>query len=356
MLSNTYSLASGEKDFDVVIVGAGTAGSFLAKSLPSDLRVLLVDEKQFPRSKPCGGLLVEESQAELSGLGIPSSVLSSPSSTALRLVDMDNGLNFCQRRSLVNVDRFEFDAWLNDLGRENVFFASGTRVESVENGGKASLVVSNNGRLQKIVADCVVGADGASSLVRSYATAVKVNRLLAFQEIGVSAKPLNETLFVFNSRINDYYSWVIPKADHVLVGSAFKSARHSRFYLLKYLLHRHGLSWKPLRQEGALLSRPLSPQEICLGKNNVLLVGEAAGLVSPTFGEGISYALRSARAAAKAISGNFSRPETLLENYEKEAAPVVRDVVKRIPRAAAMANPAKRKTALQLLGASLATG
>jgi len=337
-------------DFDVVIAGAGTAGCFLAGSLPRDLRVLLLDEKRFPRSKACGGLLVEESQAELAGLGMPRQVFSSPSSTNLCFVDVDNGLSFRQERRLVNVDRFEFDSWLHGLARENVFFASGTKVESVENNGRASVTVSHAGRRQTISASCVIGADGANSLVRKCATDVKVNRLLAFQEVGVPARPLGDTLFIFNNRINDYYSWVIPKNGSVVIGSAFESARHSRFYLLKYLLHQHGLAWKTIRHEGALLSRPLSRQELCLGRHKVLLVGEAAGLVSPTFGEGISYALRSARAAARAVSERLPEGgEAVLREYERLAAPVVKDVAGRIERAKALSSPAKRKQCLASL-------
>jgi geranylgeranyl diphosphate/geranylgeranyl-bacteriochlorophyllide a reductase len=110
--------------YDVVIVGAGPAGSTLARLLAPRLRVLLVEKRrlldwrtQSSPEKPCGGLLAPDAQAALAelGLGVPREILVGPQLFAVRAVDATSGLERHYPRSYLNVERGRFDAWLLSL-------------------------------------------------------------------------------------------------------------------------------------------------------------------------------------------------------------------------------------------------
>ena len=76
-----------------------------------------------------------------------------------------------------------------------------------------------------------------------------------------------------------------------------------RFAQMKDKLAAHGLSLsQPERREGCVVCRPAAPSQFCTGKNNVFLVGEAAGFISPSSLQGISYALDSGFLLAEALT------------------------------------------------------
>jgi geranylgeranyl reductase len=108
----------------------------------------------------------------------------------------------------------------------------------------------------------------------------------------------------FDPRLTDFYCWTIPKEDRMIVGGAFHPRRRAseRFDELKDALARCGYRFgRRTRREGALLLRPAGPRQIHAGAGGVLLAGEAAGFISPSSAEGLSYAMRSALHLAAAL-------------------------------------------------------
>lgn len=104
--------------YDVAIVGAGPAGSTLARLVGDKYKVLLVDKRVITRSterresrKCCGGLLAPDAQKMLSemGLGLPKSVLVEPQLFVVRAIDLPNGLERFYQRFYINMDRQRFD-------------------------------------------------------------------------------------------------------------------------------------------------------------------------------------------------------------------------------------------------------
>ena len=75
--------------------------------------------------------------------------------------------------------------------------------------------------------------------------------------------------------------------------------------------------------EAAMILRPDSLSEICLGSDNILLVGEAAGLISPSSAEGISYALRSGKLAAQAINQEYENNSQAFVEYKHKIKPLI---------------------------------
>jgi flavin-dependent dehydrogenase len=329
--------------YDVIVVGAGTAGSFFCANAPKNLSILLVDLRSFPREKPCGGLLVEESVGALAFLGLPTSVMSKPSPCDLIHVDLDNGFTLVQKNRLVNLDRKKFDHWLLTQGvKPNVDFSPETNVLSLEiSAGGASVSIQKNGKHKVVSAEYLVGADGASSIVRKAITPKTVSMCLAVEDYVISkGKPVDSTYFFYSNDINDYYSWIVPKNGLLLIGTSFPLGTPQKMdHLFSFLKKNTGIWGTPQRRLAHMLSRPQSRDEFFLtnGKN-VFLVGEAAGLVTSSTGEGMSYALRSSKALSEAFTSS-----DVAGTYIAKAAYLLEDLTNKIEKGKIFADKKMRK-------------
>lgn len=312
--------------FDIAIIGAGPAGSTLARVLAPRYRVLLVEKKggiapaATGAAKCCGGLLAPDAQKMLARmeLGLPRDVLAGPQLFAVRTIDIANDIERYYQRSYLNVDREKFDQWLLSLVGVGVEMRLGCLLTSLDQDAEGiTLSLSRNGERTRERAAIVVGADGAASPVRSlcFSGHPAPRRYVAIQE-WFPADPVPSCFTaVFDPEITDFYSWIIPKDGMLVVGSALHPgpAAKQRFALLKDRLRDRGfLFGKPVKQEGTLLLRPQAQSSIMTGRGRIALIGEAAGWISPSSAEGISYAFRSALALARALDQGI---EGFLERY-----------------------------------------
>ncbi|MDX1359439.1 MAG: oxidoreductase, partial [Clostridia bacterium] len=97
--------------------------------------------------------------------------------------------------------------------------------------------------------------------------------------------------------------------DKLLVGTAVpeKLDVNEKFRILALRLREHGyITGKPLKRTGAMIMRPSNIRQLSITKDNIALLGEAAGFISPSSAEGISYALESGRILAEAMTNNLS--------------------------------------------------
>ncbi len=296
----------------MIIVGAGAAGCAAALCLPAGVRGLLVDRADPARERCCGGLLAPDAQAALSSLGLslPEDVRVQPDARLVHVHDVDSGRDQTYRRDYVNVSRARFDSWLLELAAERVEVSSQTRFVGV--GTEPDEVLLSRGTQTQVVrTKMLIGADGANSSVRRHffpdrpgpATMVSLQATLANPEASPANALTHEVLF--SSAQTDFYAWAIPKNETVLIGCAFEETREvkERFeQILAWYRERLGLGEKILEHSARRLSRPRKRSELFPGRGHVLLVGEAAGLVSPSSGEGISFALLSGAAAGRAAS------------------------------------------------------
>jgi len=294
--------------YDVGIVGAGPAGAVLARLLAGRCRILLLDNG---RTKCCGGILAPESQKMLAklDLALPREVLVDPQPFAVAVWDLESRLIRHYARQYINIDRAAFDRWLRSLIPGSVDIRSGAVYrwsEPEKDGFKIFFTEQGESRSEQV--RFLVGADGAFSTVRRefFSNRLMPKQYAALQDWfdwdavclpkhGINFQ--NDYVGIFDSGVTDFYAWTIPKNGHLIFGGAvpYEEKPREKFELLKTKLETLGLRFgAPCHREAGQLLRPLRFSSIYSGSDRVILLGEAAGLISPSSAEGISSALASA--------------------------------------------------------------
>jgi len=306
-------------DYDAIVVGAGPAGSTLARLLTrSGARVLLLDRAAFPRDKPCGGGVTQRaaSQLDLDLSPVTEQTISSVRVTyrlgkAFRHRYPQPLAYMTQRRCL--------DAFLTEqAAAAGVDFHDGEPVRAVEAGDHRVTVRTETGAY---TARALAGADGVNGIVgRSTGAAPAVDLAVALE--GSTASPKGPpqcwqgTLALNLGGLPGGYGWVFPKGDHLNVGvGAWRwFAPHLRGHLAA-LCRRYGFPPETLRDvRGHYLAMRRPGSSIVRGP--VITVGDAAGLIDPLSGEGIHTAFQSARLAARAIEAYLAERAVDLSLYQ----------------------------------------
>ncbi|ACB40657.1 geranylgeranyl reductase [Pyrobaculum neutrophilum V24Sta] len=308
--------------YDVVIVGAGPAGSTAALvAARLGLKAAVIDRLQPPREKPCGGGLTPRTWKLLNRLGVEYPVYGSCQNIETRAA----GYRYVLRKEPILITRRpEFDYAI--LRQSNAEFIK-DHVLGVEGGRVLGRAGEYQGRV-------VIGADGATSAVARSIGVVnyRQHKSHAIAYMTIARGPTTDTCVIdFDAVVRKTgragYAWVFPLEGGANVGAGvgWGSWLDLRSFVVEYA---EGAGYKP----GPVLGHPLSLGYTAgLGRGNVLLAGEAAGLVDATTGEGIYYAVSTGAAAATAayvalkIYGNEKRA---LEIYRGLVEPYVQEVKK----------------------------
>ncbi len=293
--------------YDVIIVGAGPAGSTLARLLDKTLNILLINYVN--EGKPCGGLLAPDAQKVLAqfDLTLPKEVLVDPQIFSVRTMDLETGLQRWYQRMYINMDRSKFDKWLLGLVPENVKVVKGRCTGTKDN---ILSYADEKGKITRVISKTIVGADGANSIVRrSYFKPLKTRKYMAIQQWFEEDKEDVTPFYscIFDAKTSDCCSWTISKDGYLIYGGAFpvKNSRRN-FEIQKSRLKKFGIELtNPIKIEACQVLRPTGKNSFRCGGNfkgwDVYLIGEAAGLISPSSLEGFSSAFNSAVALSKAI-------------------------------------------------------
>jgi geranylgeranyl reductase len=299
------------EEFDVAVVGGGPAGATAAEELARAGRsVLLLDRAG--RVKPCGGAVPPQLLADFA---VPESLLVERVSSARivsprgRKVDIPVGNGFVGM-----VDRDVFDEWLRARAaasgaerREGAFVGLDRR----DDGGVTLHYArgrSRGGERAAVRARMVVGADGALSAVARQAipAAARAKHVFAYHEIIESPPELADgfahsrcDVYYDGALSPDFYAWIFPHGRTTSVGTGSLQQGFALKDAVRRLRERAGLDGATLRREGAPI--PLHPLARWDDGRNVVLAGDAAGVVAPASGEGIFYAMTGGRLAADAV-------------------------------------------------------
>lgn len=345
--------------YDIIIIGAGPAGATLAKLIGRKYKVLLLDKRQLIETtlrrtfeKCCGGLIAPDAQHMLAKLclGVPKEVLVGPQLFTVRTIDLQNSVERYYQRHYINVDRERFDRWLVSLIPQEVDIRCGCLFKRYEEeGGRFKVNYIQNGKEYVEYANLLVGADGGSSVLRKQAfPGEKAPKLYAsIQEWFKVNNALPYFSSIFDSEITDFYSWTIPKEDCLLVGTAIPYGEDAwkRFNLLKEKLSNYGYELvDSIKTKGALINRPVKLDQICTGKDKIALIGEAAGWISPSSAEGMSYSMRSALALAQSLGSGL---DNFAGEYKKNTASLKRNILIKNLKSPFMYNSIIRKTVMK---------
>jgi geranylgeranyl reductase family protein len=322
-----------KNNLDAIVVGAGPAGSTAAYLLAkSGLHVLVLDKKDFPRDKLCGGLLTRKTVRLLEDLfQTPPDFLTINGVISHRSTRY--GVNLrekaCFRGNLEYpfyfIDRRVYDShWLKMACNAGADFRSGDKVISLD--PSTNEVITGSGHSYS--ARVIIGADGATSrLQRLLSTAGHIKNLnksglATTLELILSsdlAPMLPDYPVIYFGNIRWGYAWCFPRKNYRILGICGlnqKSGKYLRRGMTQFLetvkistdhigsIRSHALPY------GNYLTQP--------GSGSILLIGDAGGLADPLLGEGIYYAHKSGQLAASAIIQSYRNSQNALRIYRQQ--------------------------------------
>jgi len=295
--------------YDVVVIGGGPSGATAAEDLAREGRkVAMIDRAG--RIKPCGGAIPPRAVRDFN---IPDSQIVARINTArmisptLRQVDIP-----IEDGYVGMVDREHFDEFLRvraaDAGAER---HTGTFLR-IDRDGEGTHVIYRDKQTRnevRLTTKLVIGADGARSNVAKQEVpgGDKIPYVIAYHEIikapgKIGSYDPARCDVIYDGKISpDFYGWVFPHGDSASVGMGTEDPDVDLKQATADLRAASGLTdCETIRKEGAPI--PLKPMDRWDNGKDVVLAGDAAGVVAPSSGEGIFYAMVGGRVAATAAA------------------------------------------------------
>ncbi len=301
------------KSVDAVVVGGGPAGATAAKTLVEQgWSVVLLDKQG--RIKPCGGAVPPRLIRDYE---IPDDLIVAKARSARMISPSEQVVDMPIEGGYVGmVDRGEFDEWLRERASAHGAERRAGRFVRLDRDadGRAIVVYHPNGcedgETVSLRAGVVVGADGALSKVAREALpdVARPPFVFAYHEIIQSPENASEAFqsdrceIYYQGRLSpDFYAWVFPHGGTTSVGCG---SAHKGFSLKDATAATRAASGltgqATVRCEGAPI--PMKPMKRWDNRRDVILAGDAAGVVAPASGEGIYYAMLTGQLVGEAAA------------------------------------------------------
>ncbi len=296
-----------EQTFDVVVVGGGPAGAIAAQKLAQAGKTVALLDKA-GRVKPCGGAVPPRL---IRDFDIPEHIvvaqargakIFAPSGRAEAMPIGDDGY-------VGMVDRDVFDEFLrNRAAQAGAVRVTGAFIKITREGEVPLVHYRAHGAAANLRARLIIGADGAVSAVarQEVPQAAKPHYVFAYHEvIRTPATPspgwdaARCDIYYQRAVSPDFYGWVFPHGETASIGTGSAQKGFALREAVGELRIQAGLGEaQTLRREGAPL--PIRPHKRWDNGRDVVLAGDAAGVVAPASGEGIYYAMIGGELAAQA--------------------------------------------------------
>lgn len=293
-------------NYDVIIIGAGIAGTTCGYLLRKQNKKVLIIEKEKLENKDklCGGLLTKKSYNLFCKIFEPDNDLI--------FEHQDNFIiNNLNKKIVVNhdfysiyrkdLDNYVLNKYLS-IGGEIIDCVKSYNLELDLN----ALIINN----KKYQYKYLIGADGVFSSLRKLITG-KIQKMNFACEV-VSKKTSNLEVYFFNKFKG--YGWIIPNHSNSIIGVGDISQNTKIDDCLNNFLDNINIKKNNLR--GAFLP---TGDDIFLNYKNIFFIGDSAGLISPIIGEGIYYALLSSQILSENIEKNYkSKCSNIIKQIRKE--------------------------------------
>ena len=296
--------------YDAIIVGGGPSGATAANDLARlGRKVALLDRAG--RIKPCGGAIPPRLMRDFE---IPEHLIVARAKSARIIAPSKREVDMPIDGGFVGmVDRDVFDEWLRDRAAQSGADRLTGTFETIERDtdGTAIVVYRPEGaaaheNLVRLRTRTVIGADGANSAVARVAIKKggKPKNVFAYHEIVRSPAAGFDgsrcDIYYQGELSPDFYAWIFPHGETASIGVGSAHKGFSLRNAVRDLRAQTGLTGcETLRKEGAPI--PLKPRKRWDNGRDVVLAGDAAGVVAPASGEGIFYAMCGGRVAADAV-------------------------------------------------------
>ncbi|MGK7914703.1 MAG: geranylgeranyl reductase [Prochloraceae cyanobacterium] len=302
----------------VAVVGSGPAGSSAAETLVKAGIETYLFERKLDNAKPCGGAIP---LCMVSEFDLPPEIIDrrvrkmkmiSPSNVEvnINIEKEDEYIGMCRREvldgfmrnraaslgaNLINGTVYQLDIPTNNTDPYTLHYADHSNGEA-------------KGVMKTLQVDLVIGADGANSRVAKAIDAGDYNYAIAFQERIRLPQHLMQyyedraEMYVGDDVSPDFYAWVFPKYDHVAVGTGTMKINKARIKDLQAGIRARAArkleGGEIIKVEAHPIPEHPRPRRVV---GRVALVGDAAGTVTKSSGEGIYFAAKSARMCAETI-------------------------------------------------------
>jgi geranylgeranyl reductase family protein len=309
--------------YDIIIAGAGPAGSGCARALRNaGLKVAILDKASFPRDKICGDA-ISTTAVEFLNKNYPeyAKQLSAfePKSgiTSARLVAASGKKTTIHWHSKAyNCARLQFDNFLFELVKKNQDLSIHLNTQILDaKVGKDSVKIDTSAGLFE--ASLVISCDGAQSLIAKKLAGFSVNRkhyggaVRAYYEIKKNNCPeINEVFF--SGKYPQGYFWIFPVSPSIYnvgFGMLSQAISKKRVDLTKALTDiidefpelRNRFSDAVMQDKPRGFGLSLGTRKLPISGDRFLLCGDAASLIDPLSGDGIGNAMISGHLAAQHV-------------------------------------------------------
>ncbi len=308
--------------FDIIVIGAGPAGSSAATWAAKQGRsVALIDKASFPRNKLCGGLFTERSRTyyhEIFGQDVDLAHAVTREEIAfwhegreLAVLSDIPPLHLTMRLDLdAAMFAHALDAGVEDFTGQAIAELTETAVK-LRNGTTLTAAV-------------IIGADGVNSIVAKQLFGKSFDtKTIGFGleiEAPLSAQdPAEQPLRIDFAAATWGYGWSFPKQGSTTVGvGGLRAPNPDMKDHMQCYMRTLGLPSEAVKIKGHHL--PFGDFRPTPGRAHILLAGDAAGLVDPITGEGIAFAMKSGQLAAQAACDALkaNAPHTAIDLYKTE--------------------------------------